>query len=879
MKKILLTMLLILSLLPVSGAYAVSRTPYNWHNLPLGGQGFITGLIIHPTEENLVYVRTDVGGCYRWNEETHTWKQLCDQFPHGNSHMGIDGMAIDPQDPDVVYIATGGAIYNKGEVLKSTDRGETWVETGFNKRFASNAAYRDCGECIQVDPVNSKIVYVVTRKEGLYRSTNGASTWDRVSSLEYPLDESKPARVVKFDPASAKDGKTQTIYVSVLGYGLYVTYDAGETWSQMETPFNSAVRMSIYNSIVYCATEKGAFKYDGSKWTEISPSHIMGKRMYSINVDQSNGDRIVLVDSGSVIYMSSDGGKTWANKITSGTYQSTLPWTDENYGYSANNHDTQFDATNPKRVWSTDWFGVYKTEDIDQQPMQVWRTAVAGIEETVPRDAICPPTGKYRLITAVADVDGFVYEDIYSYPKRFIREERDKPWMMGSTQLDFCEEDPNIILRPGVDWNSIGKLEYSTDNTESWNNITNIPHYVDAKGNPTTAIQFGRAAVGAQLHPETGCAPFVIVPAYNVTETQRLPEGMDTVPLVSIDHGKTWTQSKGFPAGFNSLKGYWDTYTTLASDRVNGKKFYMCSQNMVFVSEDYGYNWEQTARIEGNWYETVIRTAPGMEGEVWIGMGDWGLFRSSDSARTFTKIEAVGNCQAVGFGKGAPGYDNPATYVLGTIDGMFGAFRSDDMGETWVKLNDDKTTLNQADMVIVGDRQTYGVVYVGSAGRSFYVGVPKGVDLNAEKEVAEEDNNAVYTVYYDGVKVKFLNIPIVKDGTILVPVRDLLDYYKFDMAWDNDTQSLSAIRKELDVQNMGMYFRGEKQVASAKFTMGSSIATVNGKEKPMSSPAVRINERMYIPVSSIVDVLGNQIEIDTENKVVNVYDNNFILSE
>ncbi len=39
---------------------------YEWGTIPLGGGGFVTGLIIHPLDPQIKYIRTDVGGAYRW---------------------------------------------------------------------------------------------------------------------------------------------------------------------------------------------------------------------------------------------------------------------------------------------------------------------------------------------------------------------------------------------------------------------------------------------------------------------------------------------------------------------------------------------------------------------------------------------------------------------------------------------------------------------------------------------------------------------------------------------------------------------------------------------------------------------------------------------
>ena len=56
---------------PVEG---VSSVPYKWDNVVIGGGGgFVCGIIYNPTEEGLVYARTDIGGAYIRNKETLEW--------------------------------------------------------------------------------------------------------------------------------------------------------------------------------------------------------------------------------------------------------------------------------------------------------------------------------------------------------------------------------------------------------------------------------------------------------------------------------------------------------------------------------------------------------------------------------------------------------------------------------------------------------------------------------------------------------------------------------------------------------------------------------------------------------------------------------------
>jgi hypothetical protein len=108
---------------------------YDWGNIPLGGGGFVTGLIIHPLDPQIKYIRTDVGGAYRWNAEKEEWIPITDWLDREQvTWYGVDGMAVDPNNKDIVYMCCGDS-GKPSDVLKSYDRGETWETTGLNKNF------------------------------------------------------------------------------------------------------------------------------------------------------------------------------------------------------------------------------------------------------------------------------------------------------------------------------------------------------------------------------------------------------------------------------------------------------------------------------------------------------------------------------------------------------------------------------------------------------------------------------------------------------------------------------------------------------------------------------------------------------------------------
>jgi photosystem II stability/assembly factor-like uncharacterized protein len=100
-----------------------------------------------------------------------------------------------------------------------------------------------------------------------------------------------------------------------------------------------------------------------------------------------------------------------------------------------------------------------------------------------------------------------------------------------------------------------------------------------------------------------------------------------------------------------------------------------------------------------------------------------GLYHSTDTGKTFTRMEGVTEPRGFGFGKAAPGASDPALYLIGMVNGQGGILRSDDWARTWTRINDDQ---HQWGLVtqITGDPKLYGRVYVGTFGRGILYGDP-----------------------------------------------------------------------------------------------------------------------------------------------------------
>src|SRR5258708_10642912 len=171
-------------LIPRLVSASVQQTkPYIWRNVKIGGGGFVSGVTFHPTERNLVYARTDIGGAYVSNDGGSTWTPITDLLGR-NDPTGVLSIALSPHNPDLVYLACG--LYTNpwdlnAIVLTSYDRGKTWGRTPpLPFRLGGNEDGRSTGERMQVDPNAPNVLFLGTNKEGLWKTTDGATTFSTV---------------------------------------------------------------------------------------------------------------------------------------------------------------------------------------------------------------------------------------------------------------------------------------------------------------------------------------------------------------------------------------------------------------------------------------------------------------------------------------------------------------------------------------------------------------------------------------------------------------------------------------------------------------------------------------------------------------------------
>jgi photosystem II stability/assembly factor-like uncharacterized protein len=194
--------------------------------------------------------------------------------------------------------------------------------------------------------------------------------------------------------------------------------------------------------------------------------------------------------------------------------------------------------------------------------------------------------------------------------------------------------------------------------------------------------------------------------------------------MLTQDHGKTWHEVEGLPAGVRPI-----------ADRVDPAKFYALdfANGTVYASTDGGWSFaaieshslpdlsDDTPRNrEAMW---PLRATTDREGDLWY-VSHSGLFHSTDSGATFTAIDGAPAIIALAFGKPPANSSYPAMYCLGTLDGVKAVWRSDDRGASWIRINDDQHQWGTRFRSIAADRRIFGRVYVGTDGRGILYGTP-----------------------------------------------------------------------------------------------------------------------------------------------------------
>jgi photosystem II stability/assembly factor-like uncharacterized protein len=288
-----------------------------------------------PDRPNVFYVGVVNGGVWKTDDAGRTWNPIFDAQPTGS----IGALALAPSNPDIVYVGSGEGLQrpdlSTGDgIYKSTDAGRTWRHLGLQSG-------RQIPQ-IAVDPRDPNRLFVAVLgspygpgpERGLFRSTNGGETFEKVlyrdedtGAVDVVLDPKDPQTVYAVLWESRQAPWENGVFTGP-GSGLHKSTDGGTTWRPLTRGLPTfaedglgRIGIAIAPSDprrLYATVEArkngGLYRSDdaGESWTRINADPRVtarGSDFAEVKVHPTDPDTVF---TGSVVtWKSTDGGKTF----------------------------------------------------------------------------------------------------------------------------------------------------------------------------------------------------------------------------------------------------------------------------------------------------------------------------------------------------------------------------------------------------------------------------------------------------------------------------------------------------------------------------------------------------------------------------------------
>jgi photosystem II stability/assembly factor-like uncharacterized protein len=307
-----------------------SFAKWEWRNLgPATMGGRISDIDASPSDPNHIYVAAGSGGLFRTTNGGTTWTSIFDR----QTTISIGGIAIDPRNPDTVWVGTGEANLRNSVsfgdgVYVTRDAGRTWTSAGLKDTQTISR--------ILVDPVNSETVYVAAvghafgpnPERGVFITRDGGKNWSKTLYI----DDQHGASDLDINPSDPNilyaamwhfDRKPWTFESGSENGGVFRSNDGGRTWTKLTNGLPKrmgriGVKVAPTNpKIVYVIAESNEgtlFRSSdgGNSFTQISNNRdLVGRGYYfaDMRVDPTDENRIYVLNNNLVV--STDAGKTF----------------------------------------------------------------------------------------------------------------------------------------------------------------------------------------------------------------------------------------------------------------------------------------------------------------------------------------------------------------------------------------------------------------------------------------------------------------------------------------------------------------------------------------------------------------------------------------
>lgn len=716
--------LIFLAAVLVPGAFALTSqlSDKTWVRTggPLGGLGY--DIRMRPDTPDIMYVTDAWAGVHKSIDNGKTWININEGIdartgPSGDA-IPVFCLTIDPNNNDIIWIGTQSV---KG-IYRSTDGGLTWV-----KRI--NGIVENSGLTIRgiaVEPGNSDVIYVAGEidswqwagqekwgrefdkvKGVVYKSTDAGMNWQPIWRGD------NLARYILIDP-----NDVNTIYVSTGifdreaansdsaanvpgGVGILKTTDGGTTWDEINNGLNNLYLGSLFmhpenSQILLAGAGNNAYPAGGGiylttngggDWRYMGGDHITSVEFASENPD------VAYAAGSERFYRSDDGAQTWR------TYGGRV-WGPEGIrpGFPI---DFQVDPRDSMRIFVNNYGG---GNLLSEDGGQTWISASTGYTGADLTDITVDPTnpsiiyvngrsGPFRSTDG-----GTTWQGLNPIHLREIAE---------GARVVVDPHNPNHILMSSAHG---GWTYESTDSGLNWMLVTDYNTELNNLQWSDTNQKFqGMQSIAfAPSNPNKVYGGFGVWRCAANAEDQMC----NTPPIVSIltseDNGDTWTRHKD--TAFDGL-----TVTEIIVHPTNADKAWAATAGGgVFRTTDGGINWESASNGLGEIKVMDLAIASDNPDVLYAATATEGVYKSADGGVSW-QSKRVGMDPNEPIGSVVIDPIQPNTVYAGSWSS--GVYVSEDAGTSWSRINDGLRTRSIRALAISSDGK---VLYAGTRGEGVF---------------------------------------------------------------------------------------------------------------------------------------------------------------
>ena len=620
---------------------------YEYKNCPVPGGGYATGFLFHPAKKRLLYLRTDIGGTYRFDAATQQWVFLSPHVSHLDCAQAFPiALAVDANRSRRLYILSGEYGKPCGELAISDDYGDTFTAKPVPFFVHGNLNGRGTGERLIVDAADPDTLWCASQRDGMWVTRDLGDTWVRVAGLPethltfvaqvngklivgaagvsakqedmrgpalyvgdgvnfIPMQQPENARVagcrIHGLAAQRWSADERYLYVTFAGNGphSYVD-DLGYSCDSGDATDGHIVRYPLTENgfgsmedITPCTASAakgvgldGIRPGDHAAWgySGISASRNTPGLLIASTICKHNGDSI---------FLSRDYGTTW-QQILFGLQEGDIRFRtsymrpEYNGGGSCIHwlSDLKLNPFDDNESWFNTGTGVFRSFDLTK-PTCYYTDWCDGLEETVHINVYAMPSGDVRVIDIIGDLGGFAFTDLDT-PCRNSFDDAEGNRYITCINADFADANPSrIVATARGNWTgkTKGGLILTEDNAKTWRRLP-MPWGI------TPEID---EACRRIERPNTN-AGWVAMSPDGRTLAWTLAQGIElpvSWAVVSQDGGEHWQKITVFDLnGREKTTGGFKIF----ADRMNSELFYGFGDHSdLYISTDRACSFRQVA--------------------------------------------------------------------------------------------------------------------------------------------------------------------------------------------------------------------------------------------------------------------------------------------